>query len=451
MTVHFFRRLVKISAPLPSRLAGLFAAAVLSLAPGVLSAQVSLGTVVDLAQRNSSSVRLADAEIRKTQAVHSESKDVFVPSLTFSTGLPVFPSVGFTGTPPSIWSMGVSSMVFSVPQKHYIDAARYGVQSAQAAMKDAREQVALDASTAYIELDTVNQELEAARQQEGFATRLVDIEQQRAEAGVDSLSELLDARLTAANIKLLRIHLESRASRLSKQLATLTGLPVGSISPDHASIPEIPQIHADQRQVPPGIAASRLAALSRKNAARGDEQINFLPQLVFGAQYNRNTTLLNDVNSFFARPLPSNNFSSGIAITIPIDLGRYAKSRESAADALRATVEAEQAERQNEFQIAELTGDLKELDAQAEVASLKQQIAGEQLKTVLTQLEVGNGAAGVPGGPAQLSPRQEQLARIDERQKFEDSLDAGLELAKARLGLLRALGHMEDWLQELHK
>jgi hypothetical protein len=57
----------------------------------------------------------------------------------------------------------------------------------------------------------------------------------------------------------------------------------------------------------------------------------------------------------------------------------------------------------------------------------------------------------VQGGPAQLSPREEQLSRIDERQKFLDSLDAGLELAKARLGLLRALGHMQDWLRELHK
>ena len=46
-------------------------------------------------------------------------------------------------------------------------------------LKDAREQVSLDASAAYIELDTVNQELEAAKQQEGFATRLVGIEQQR--------------------------------------------------------------------------------------------------------------------------------------------------------------------------------------------------------------------------------------------------------------------------------
>jgi outer membrane protein TolC len=428
-----------------------FVAGLLALAASALSAQVSLGTVVDLAQKNSTQVRLAQADVNKTQAVLSQSKDVFVPSVAFSSGLPVFPETGFTGTPPSIWSATVSSLVFSIPQKRYIDAARQSLNAAMAALSDAREQVALDASSAYIELDTVNQELDAARQQEKFAARLVEITQQRAEAGVASVNDLLHDRLTAANVKLARIHLEARAARLSKQLATLTGLPLGSISPDHASIPEIPQVRGNQPQTLPGITAARLVARSRRSQAKGDREVNFLPQLSFGAQYNRNTTLLNDVNRFFATPLPANNFSSGIAISVPFDLGHYAKHRESAADALRATVEAEQAERQNDQQITDLTANLKELDALAEVASLKQQIAGEQLKTVLTQLEVGNGAAGVPGGPAQLSPREEQLSRIDERQKLQDSLDAGLDLSKARLGLLRALGHMQDWLNELHK
>jgi outer membrane protein TolC len=441
---------VKIAAHPKSRT--VFAAGLLGLlgmASAAVSAQVSLRTVVDLAQKNSTQVRLAEAEVRKTQAVLSQSKDVFVPSITFSSGLPVFPETGFTGTPPSIWSASVSSLVFSIPQKRYIESARSALQAAMNGLKDAREQAALEASTAYIELDIVNQELEAAKQQESFAARLVDIEQQRAEAGVSSMSDLLHDRLTAANIKLGRIHLESRAAKLSKQLATLTGLPLGSISPDHASIPDIPQIHADHPQILAGITAARLVAQAKLSQAKGDREINFLPQLSFGAQYNRNTNLLNDVNGFFAKPLPANNFSSGIAISVPFDLGHYAKHRESAADALRATVEAEQAQRQNEQQIAELTASLKELDAQAEVASLKQQIAGEQLKTVLTQLEVGNGATGTPGGPPQLSPREEQLSRIDERQKFQDSLDAGLELSKSRLGLLRALGHIQDWLNEL--
>ena len=87
---------------------------------------------------------------------------------------------------------------------------------------------------------------------------------------------------------------------------------------------------------------------------------------------------------------------------------------------------------------------------EAEVASLKQQIADAQLKTVSTQLELGNGTGSGPGAQPQLSPKAEQLALIDERQKYQDALDAKFDLAKARLSLLRALGHLEDWLNELH-
>jgi hypothetical protein len=137
-------------------------------------------------------------------------------------------------------------------------------------------------------------------------------------------------------------------------------------------------------------------------------------------------------------------------VEIPIfNMGHRAKARESAAEALRATVETEQAERQNEVQIAELTGSLRELDTLAEIASLKQQIADERLKSVVVQLDLGDGNSG-PGATPQLTPKAEQLARIEQSQRHTESLDAGFELAKARLGLLRALGHMEDWLHELH-
>ncbi len=417
-----------------------------------LQAQVSLSTVVDLAQRNSAQFRMAQADLNKARAALSESKDAVFPSVLLNTGLPTFPEVGFTGTPPSIWGATVQSLVFGVPQKRYINAARFGLQAATANLRDAQEQVALDASTAYIELDTVNRELDVTKQQADFADRLVVIEQERAEAGVDPLSEMLQARLTAAQVKLKQVHLRARAATLGAQLAALTGLPVGSITPDHGSIPEIPQVKGDlPARMLAGTGSAKALALSKQQVAKGDQEINYLPQLSFIAQYNRNTTLLNDVNSFFAKPLPANNFSSGISIQVPIfDMGHRAKARESAADALRATVEAEQAQSQNDIRIAELTGTLRELDALAEIASLKQQIADAQLRTVMAQLELGNGAGISPGAPAQLSPKAEQLARIDEHQKFQDSLDAQLDLSKTRLGLLRALGHMQDWLNELH-
>ncbi len=38
---------------------------------------------------------------------------------------------------------------------------------------------------------------------------------------------------------------------------------------------------------------------------------------------------------------------------------------------------------------------------------------------------------------------------MDASQRIQDALDAGFDLAKARLSLLRALGHMDDWLHEL--
>ena len=424
----------------------------LLLTPALLQSQVSLATVVDLAQRNSDAVKVAQADVAKATSVYAESKDVIIPSLSVSTGVPVFPEVGFTGQPPSIWSASMQSLVYSIPQKHYIDSARSGLRAANSRLKDAREQSALEASLAYVELDAVYRELDAVREQEKMAARAVEIEQQRAEAGVDPLSEMLQARLAAANVKLARLHLEARAAKQSKDLSVLTGLPLGSIAPDHASIPEIPQVHADEKpRRLPGIEAAWQLARSRLDQAKGDQDTNYYPQLAFALQYYRNTTILNSVNQYFAQPLPANNFASGISIQIPIfDMGHRAKGHESAADALRARVEAEQAEHQNDAAIAELTSALRELDAQAEVASLKQQIAADQLRTIQTQLESGNGAGAVPGGSSQLSPRSEQLARIDERQKFADSEEATLGLAKTRLGLLRALGHMEDWLHELH-
>ena len=66
-----------------------------------------------------------------------------------------------------------------------------------------------------------------------------------------------------------------------------------------------------------------------------------------------------------------------------------------------------------------------------------------------TELENGNGAGAAPGAPGQISPKAGELAQIDERQKYEDAQEAGLDLDKARLGLLRALGHMQDWIDEL--
>jgi outer membrane protein TolC len=420
-----------------------------TLAPARIEAQVSLTTVVNLAQDYSSTVKLAQADLQKAQAALAQAQDAYIPN--FVIGSEVGYSHGFPTGQPSVGSASMQSLVFSYSQRQYLKAAHAGIDAATLSLKDAREQVALDASTTYIELDTVKRETDAAGQQETFAGDLVQIEQKRVEAGVDSDLDLWQARLKAAQLKVQRIHLESRTATLAKQIAVLTGLPVGSILPDHASIPDIPAVTADEApRSLPGIEAAGALARSTQFRAKGDDLSWRRPQIGFGAVYNYDSNELNNYSTYYRNFTP-NNVSFGLQISIPFfDFALRAKAKVTAAEALRSTVEAEQAERQNEVQIATLTGSLRELDALAEVASLKQQIADAQLKTVLTQLEVGNGATSGPNAQPQLTPKAEQLARIDERQKYQDALDASLELFKARLGLLRALGHMDDWLHELH-
>jgi outer membrane protein TolC len=414
---------------------------------------VSLATIVGLAQEKSMAVRMAQADLQKVGAQYLQSRDAFIPSITFGSGLPAFPSVGFTGSLPTIWDANVQSMVFSMQQIRYIQAGKAGIEASQLNLKDAREQVALDASVAYIELDSITRELEAARQQEQYAARVVEIEQQRTEAGVDPLNRLLQAQLTTAQIKLSRLHLETRATTLAKQLSILTGLPPISIITDHASIPEIPSLNGENAA--PSTAAldaARAQARSLQLVAKGDEERSWTPQIGFGVQYNRSTTLLNDINTFYARDLPANNVSSGFSISVPLfDAGLRDKARESAADALKARIQAEQVQRQYDQQLTMLNGTLRELDTQAEIARLKQQIADDQLRTVIAEMEVGNGASAGAPGSAQLSPTTEQEARMDERQKFQDALEAGFMLSRTRLGLVRSLGHMQDWLNELHQ
>jgi outer membrane protein TolC len=444
---------MQVCDPLRNRIAQALVCIVLAAASARAAAQVSLRTVVELAQQKSTQVRIAEADVRKAQTQVSQAKDAFVPSVTFGSGLPAFPEIGYTGSLPSIWDGTAQSMVFSMPDIRYIQAANAGLNAARAQLKDTREQTALDASCEYIELDAVNSEIEAAHAQEQYAARLVEIEQQRTDAGVDPQSEMLEAKLMAAQLKVSRLHLEARAETLAKQLEVLTGLPVGSIRTDHASIPEVPAVSANEKpETVAGIEASEDIARSKVLVAKGDElHLWWLPEVGFGLLYNRNTTLLNNIKDYFAQPLPVNNFSTGFSIKVPLfDMGLRAKQHESAAEALRAKVEAEQAQQQDDLQIATLTGNLRELDAEADVASLKQQIASEHLKSVMTELQVGNGQGSAPGAPPQLSPEAEQKARIDERQKYEDALEAGLGLDKARLNLLRALGHMQDWLNELH-
>ena len=83
----------------------------------------------------------------------------------------------------------------------------------------------------------------------------------------------MQAQLTAAQIKLNRLHLETRAATLAKQISVLTGLPAASIVPDHASIPEIPAVSGDDApRRTAALNSAEMMALSKERVAKGDRR-----------------------------------------------------------------------------------------------------------------------------------------------------------------------------------
>ena len=408
-------------------------------------AQVSLPTVVDLAERNSAQVRAAVADVQRATAGLQEAKDVYVPN--FVLGSSAGYTYGFPVGQPSIYNVSSQSLFYSFSQPDYIRAARASLKSAQLALKDNEEQVALDTALAYIQLDSDTRQLAALDEEKRDAERLATIQRDRLLAGVDGRMEVTKAELTAAEVDAKRLHLEDDANQLRQKLAHLTGLPPASFVTDSKSIPATPDFSAEDpvedraTATNAGIQAAYANAKSKWLTSFGDEKQNYRPQFALGIEYNRYTKF-NNYQDYYLR-FQHNNFDLGVQITFPIfDASRRAKARESAAEARHAGAEADQTKFQTSEQVYSLRRSLRELVAQQRIAQLKSDLAQEQLEAIQTQLQNGSGSANAP----LVTPKDEQQARIQERERYVDALDATFLMVKAELSLVRSVGGIQDWV-----
>jgi outer membrane protein TolC len=419
------------------------------LFPAGATAQVSLLTIVDQAVRNSTSIRIATADVQRAAAGVSEARDVYVPN--FVLGSSAGYTYGFPIGQPTIVNVSTQSLLFTFSQKDYIRSARSALTAAQLTLADARQQVVFDAALDYVQLDTDRRRIEILDDQNGDASRLTGIEQQRLDAGVGTREDVLRAKLLSAQIRLKRLHIQNDIDVLRERLAHLTGLPADTLETESRSIPPSPDLERDTQGNAPasltamnteGVRAAYASAQSHQYQAFGDARQIYRPQIGFGSTYSRFSEI-NNYQEYYLR-FQHNNFEAGLQITLPLfDASKRAKERESVAEARRATAQADQARDQSSENIIALQKSLNELAVQKEVAQLQSELAQSQLDAILTQIN----ASGTAPGATPLTPREEQQARIEERRRAEDALDANFELMKAELGLLRATGQIEKWCQ----
>jgi outer membrane protein TolC len=410
----------------------------LVLVANIASAQVSFYTVVDQALRNSHQVKSAEAEVRRAEAVIRELKDAYIPNLSLGSGLGY--SYGFTVNPPTIYNVTSQSLLLSFSQPDYIRAARAGLHGAQMHLSDVRQQVILDTAQSYIELDMLQQSLAALRDEGEFSNRLTSIVNERFSAGLESKVEVTRARLSAATVNLKQIQMRTRVGELQDHLAHLSGLPADDIKTENASIPAPPALKPGERitGTTPALTAAFDNARAKAYQAFGIAREEYRPQAGLAAQYNRYSTLTNFQNNF--SNFTPNNFGIGLNLNWPLfDQSRKAKRLQAQAEASRAQSEYLQARDQSAEQVLKLENSLEQLTAQQQVAELTAELAKDKLNAITTQVNA-NAVGQTP-----LTPKDEQTARIEERERYLDSLDAKLSLAKIQLELLHATGSIESW------
>jgi outer membrane protein TolC len=414
------------------------------------SAQISLGSAVDLALRSDPRVKMSEATVKKAQAALNETYDVYIPTVNANAGY----GQGF-GVPtglPTVFSLSSDSFLFNFSQRDNIRAAASGLESAQLALRETRGQVEEDVVVTYLNLDS-DQRREAAMTQEyGFAMRLVSIVQDRLNAGQDTRTELLRAQRTAKQIQLDQLNLEDEIAALSDRLSRIIGLPDNQLTAVSSSIPALPsiQVAAGNGSEPDsaGIQSAVASARSKQELAFGESRYRLRPQVSFGFNYSRIDTGQNDYTTYYPdfKGKSQNAVSVGIQVQIPIyDRKHQDQASEATAEASRAHFATE--DQRNQF----LEGRFKlrhsaaELAAHSDLAEIDRDLAQEQLDAVLVQLSAASGSSG----GQQMTPKDEQKARLDESARTIDLLNAQFQVSQAEVNLLRQTGRLDDWLKTI--
>lgn len=415
-------------------------------------AQISLVSAVDLALKNNPRVRLAQADIDKSTAVLKESKDVYIPAVTVGSGLGW--SYGYPLGQPSVVNATVQGVILSWSQRDYIRAARLGLQAAVLNYNDARASVEEDTVVTYLALDRDLAREQALNEQLSHADELVRIVTDRFNAGVDNAMDLTQAKLSAAQIRLARLNAQNDSAADQLKLAHLIGLPSTNLSTVPDSVPHLgtPEPNASPGNLPesPTVTAAFASAQSKQQIAWGDAKKLYRPQIYLASQYSLFAKFNNYQVFFPINPVTGksvfqyNNAGIGIQITWPIfDRALKDKAAESAADAVHAYADAENARIKDQDGRAELARSTRTLAAKADVADLEQQLASQQLASIQTQLDV---SAANPNAP-QRTPKDQVHAEIDERDKFISMLNSRFDLQQAQVQLMRAQGSLDAWLR----
>jgi outer membrane protein TolC len=404
---------------------------------------ITLKRAVELALSHSTAVLAAGNDQQRAFAALREARNQYIPQAVVGSGLGAswgFP-LSLEGAAPSVFNVNAQSAVINPALHEFIHAARDENGAATLQAKDQRLQVTQDTVVTYSELvkwegmlDELNKNYAEAQKDEGLV-------RQRIEAGVDGKTEEQKAQLATARARLRALQAQGAIDVLRDHLAKLTGLASASIATVPDSVPELPAMKQDDdlpskaADSDPALQAAQLKARAQLFRARGEHR-SLWPSLDFAAQY----AVLARYNNYdqFYKTFERNNATVGVAIRFPfLNFSQRAHAQVADADALRAKNDVQSAHSQLSEQARKLQHSVEQLSAAQEVADLEFRLAQSNIESV--NIRMNSGGANIHDAAD---------ARTEASEKYNALQNTSFELLRARIGLLRASGELESWVQQ---
>lgn len=402
--------------------------------------QVDFRTAIELALKHSGTMMIASADRARAASRYRAERIAFIPTVVFGSnlGYTYGPPVTIAGQAPSLFSVSHSEPLLNLVARQNIKAAHSDSAAANIDYADRAEQVILDTSLLYIELDNTQQRLTAAQRQKESVAHALYIAQQRQQEGVGSVLDTKRAELDVARVELRIADLQTSVDILRERLGRAIGQSPATLATVSGSIPAPPPLRTEDDLSSVALANSASVRVADEHAraahfrARAEHRVNY-PSIDFAGQYVQYASFNN--YSTYYQHFPSNSYSVGISLRIPIlNLSQNARAAAADAEALHAEADAINVRDQVAADAVRAQHAIGQLEAVAKVSRLEYEVAQANIDSV--QLQVQNGKANA---------HDEELAKADVANRQVGLLQSQFEYLRAQLQLLRQTGDLRGW------
>jgi outer membrane protein len=406
------------------------------------SEKLTLRQAVTLAEQNSRDLALARVQYSIAQGQVSVDRAEFRPNLYTGSGAAY--TSGFPATPggngPSIFNLSYTQQVFNLPLSGQTKAAEDRAANAKLEMDRVRDGVVVHAASTFLDLANVRHALELMRSEQASAEKILQVTQERANAGQELPIEVTRSELTAARVQERILKLEGREENLTEQLRNLTGIPedrpieVASEEPSFSTDQQEAELLEMAMKSDVGIQEAQNEQSARQHIFKGAKG-GYWPSVSIIGEYEV-LTKFNNYQEFY-KQFQRNNVTVGVQIQIPLFSSRTRANVSLAKSQLdEATLLLSNKKDEVRMDVEQKVRNVRELDASREVARLELKLAQQTLELMQAKYEDGRATL-----------RDLEQARLDESDKWVAFLDADLAREQGQLSLLQATGQLAKVFQ----